>query len=101
MNRRNFLGMLAASVGGMTLDPERLLWRPGAKLISIPKPSIKPVGETIWFVNTKKFKFDGGVYIQDPFVYNQIGNNCHFLFPFSSKLLSGNFSYGGIITNAS
>lgn len=35
MNRRNFLSLLAAS---LTLDPERLLWRPGAKLISIPKP---------------------------------------------------------------
>jgi hypothetical protein len=35
MNRRNFLGALLA---GAILDPERLLWRPGAKLISIPRP---------------------------------------------------------------
>jgi hypothetical protein len=35
MNRRGFLSMLA----GATLDPERLLWRPGAKLISIPEPT--------------------------------------------------------------
>jgi hypothetical protein len=34
MNRRAFL----AAIAGLTLDPERLLWRPGAKLISIPKP---------------------------------------------------------------
>jgi hypothetical protein len=31
-SRRAFLGLLA----GAALDPERLLWRPGAKLISIP-----------------------------------------------------------------
>jgi hypothetical protein len=34
VNRRGFLAMLA----GASLDPERLLWKPG-KLISIPKPS--------------------------------------------------------------
>jgi hypothetical protein len=36
MNRRGFLGMLA----GATLDPERLLWVPGRKLISIPRQRI-------------------------------------------------------------
>lgn len=40
MTRR---GLLAA-LGGFALDPERLLWRPGAKLISIPAliPSFPP-----------------------------------------------------------
>jgi len=38
MNRRGFLSGLAAIAAGATLDPERLLWRPGAKLISIPAP---------------------------------------------------------------
>jgi hypothetical protein len=37
MNRRGFLLSMLASA---TLDPERLLWRPGEKLISIPKPAI-------------------------------------------------------------
>ena len=37
MNRRSFLAALA---GAMVLDPERLLWRPGAKLISTPKPNV-------------------------------------------------------------
>lgn len=37
MNRRNFLTSMAAAIGGMTLDPEKLLWVPGRKLISIPK----------------------------------------------------------------
>ncbi len=36
MDRRAFFGVLA---GGLTLDPERLLWVPGKTLISIPKPS--------------------------------------------------------------
>jgi hypothetical protein len=34
--RRGFLGALAGAAAALTLDPERLLWRPGAKLISIP-----------------------------------------------------------------
>lgn len=38
-SRRGFLGALAAAIAGpMVIDPEKLLWRPGAKLISIPKP---------------------------------------------------------------
>ena len=40
MNRRGFLSMLAGAV----LDPERLLWVPGKKLISIPKPVAKITG---------------------------------------------------------
>lgn len=34
MNRRGFLSSLAAAV----LDPEKLLWVPGKKMISIPSP---------------------------------------------------------------
>jgi hypothetical protein len=37
MNRRGFLATLIA---GAVLDPERLLWVPGKKLISIPKPPL-------------------------------------------------------------
>lgn len=36
MNRRGFLGFLGAAVAGATLDPERLLWQPGKKFISVP-----------------------------------------------------------------
>lgn len=36
MNRRAFLSTIAAS---LTLDPERLLWVPWKKLVSIPKVS--------------------------------------------------------------
>jgi hypothetical protein len=34
--RRGFLGALLGGAAALTLDPERLLWKPGAKLISIP-----------------------------------------------------------------
>lgn len=37
MNRRGFLGALGAAIAGATLDPERELWVPGKKLISIPR----------------------------------------------------------------
>lgn len=36
MTRRSFFGMLAAGLAA-AVDPERLLWVPGRKLISIPK----------------------------------------------------------------
>jgi hypothetical protein len=36
IGRRGFLGVLAAAV----LDPERLLWVPGRKLVSIPEADI-------------------------------------------------------------
>lgn len=39
--RRGFLGAIAGLVAGATLDPERALWVPGKKLISIPH-------ETTW-----------------------------------------------------
>ncbi len=45
MNRRGFL---AALIGGLALDPERALWIPGRKLISIPKPRNRyKLGDTI------------------------------------------------------
>ena len=36
MNRRAFLSVLGTGAAGMTLDPERLLWVPGAKRIFLP-----------------------------------------------------------------
>ena len=40
MNRRSFLNVLATAGAVAAMDPERLLWVPGKKLISIPKPPI-------------------------------------------------------------
>lgn len=39
MNRRGFLSLLGGLASGAVLDPERLLWVPGARLISVPKPT--------------------------------------------------------------
>jgi hypothetical protein len=36
VNRRGFLGALAAFAAGAVLDPERLLWVPGQKTIFLP-----------------------------------------------------------------
>lgn len=49
MNRRGFLGLLGTAAAGLMLDPERLLWVPGAKTIFLPtkRPSIwSPVSLT-------------------------------------------------------
>jgi hypothetical protein len=48
MNRRAFLATLAAGAAGLVLDPERLLWVPGAKTFFLPSP--KPVGISMRFV---------------------------------------------------
>ena len=47
MNRRAFFVSLAALASTGALDPERLLWVPGRKLISIPKPAQFRVGDVI------------------------------------------------------
>lgn len=52
MRRRGFLGALGAAIAGATLDPERALWEPGKKLISIPAPRVWPAlnfGDVVTF----------------------------------------------------
>lgn len=44
LNRRGFIAALAAFASGTVLDPERLLWVPGAKTISIPAQSASLYG---------------------------------------------------------
>lgn len=46
MTRRALLASLAAA---FVLDPERLLWKPGAKLISVPAPPFLAVGDIVTF----------------------------------------------------
>jgi hypothetical protein len=41
LNRRGFLGAIGAAVAAATLDPERALWIPGAKVYSIPAPRVE------------------------------------------------------------
>src|SRR5258708_1680187 len=38
MNRRGFLESLTAALATATLDPERFLWGPGKRLISVAAP---------------------------------------------------------------
>jgi hypothetical protein len=47
MTRRGILGAL---LGAATMDPERLLWVPGKRVISIPKPIANSYGvpEVYW-----------------------------------------------------
>lgn len=40
LTRRGFLGLGGAAVAAMTLDPERLLWVPGAKTFFLPSTEI-------------------------------------------------------------
>lgn len=40
MKRRGFLAALASATGAFALDPERALWVPGAKTISVPTPRV-------------------------------------------------------------
>lgn len=51
--RRNFLGLLSAGAAGAVaaavVDPERLLWVPGKKLVSVPKP-FQPIGLSVRFM---------------------------------------------------
>lgn len=41
VNRRGFLQAIGAALAGAVIDPERALWIPCRKLISIPKPTIQ------------------------------------------------------------
>jgi hypothetical protein len=40
LSRRGFLGLTAAAVAAYALDPERLLWVPGAKTIFLPPTTV-------------------------------------------------------------
>jgi hypothetical protein len=40
MNRRSFISTLLGTAASAAVDPEKLLWVPGAKTISIPKAAL-------------------------------------------------------------
>jgi hypothetical protein len=69
MNRRRFFGSLAAIAAAAALDPERALWIPNKKLISIPAPRIMTDRVEVYDNRTYKlverwWKERGGVYRQ-------------------------------------
>lgn len=78
MNRRGFLGALMAT---MVVDPEKLLWVPGKKLISIPEP--KPLLEfgTAQVVILKARALGMTTLTQSLFVYDYRHNPTIFLTP--------------------
>lgn len=55
MNTRR--GFLATLIGAAVLDPERLLWVPGKKMISIPKSVAEPTNLEIWQIVTTPIEF--------------------------------------------
>lgn len=65
MNRRSFLGAIAAAVAGAKLDPERALWVPGRKLISIPRRRIM-IGDTITVKRPIRFARDAYAIVTPP-----------------------------------
>lgn len=52
MNRRRFLASLGLGTAAMVLDPERLLWVPGAKRIFVPLPPRKFTEEELRAIMT-------------------------------------------------
>jgi hypothetical protein len=58
MNRRGFLSALGVALAGATLDPERALWVPGAKLISIPPPTRFVSGASVMAAWRKELERD-------------------------------------------
>jgi hypothetical protein len=53
MTRR---GLIGALIGAATMDPERLLWVPGRRGISIPKPV--PIAESGIFIVQRRWYVD-------------------------------------------
>lgn len=62
MNRRHFFGLLAAGLAAAA-DPERAVWLPGRKLISIPKPRR---GYHVWISHSRGVAFDGELHLNEP-----------------------------------
>ncbi len=74
-SRRTFLGGLAGLIAGAVLDPERLLWVPGKKLISIAKPQPwkfmrSPDGQAIFHVYNQEGVGTGQVAVY-PFIHGR------------------------------
>jgi hypothetical protein len=70
MNRRGFLGLLAGVAAGAVLDPEKLLWVPGRKLISIPPPAVYSP-QVSWYIDELILKglaepLDSGHWVINP-----------------------------------
>jgi hypothetical protein len=55
MNRRAFFASLLGGTAAAAIDPERLLWTPGARLISIPPARVELVSSQLERVTVREF----------------------------------------------
>lgn len=96
LNRRGFLGGLAAFAAACTLDPELALWKPGAKTISILKPAKRPLfvhGDIITIGG--RFKLDSRTYkptkeLAQFVIIGEVTTECRFdLMPIWPNIIPG------------
>ncbi len=80
MRRRGFLSAIAAIAAGAVLDPDRLLWVPGRKVISIPREryawvdlGYMPLFTTLLVDGPDPVKLDCFRMIRRPPYYERIG----------------------------
>lgn len=66
LDRRSFLQSFATAVGVAAIDPEKLLWKPGEKIIFIP-PSPKLIN-----VDLELFRVGDVITIEGIYAYNPI-----------------------------
>lgn len=63
---------MVAAASGIALDPERALWLPGKRLISIPKPA--PITITSWSDAREMFRIGDKIsFGLDPRIYSITG----------------------------
>lgn len=79
MRRRGFLGLIGAALAGAVMDPDRALWVPRKRLISIPKPTVtSPEGMSIRHI--RQFDARQGVWL----------DRCDALYGFGAEHVSNN-----------
>lgn len=77
LNRRGFIGALAAAAAGLAIDPERLLWTPSAKRIFLPSPAPSLWSSTSLAVGDI-FTIQG-IYAKNPATGRNTGVPAHFV----------------------
>lgn len=91
MNRRAFLAGAAAIAAAAVLDPERLLWVPGAKTFFLPSPKPEPVIAACAFHRGDVITING-LYARHPITDREL--------PFLARFIVTDDVQGGTIVNA-
>jgi hypothetical protein len=71
LSRRVFFGLAAGAAAGMALDPEQLLWVPGAKTIFLPTPK-QEIRSAVSLQRGDIFTIEG-VFSVNPATYRHTG----------------------------